>query len=419
VSGSETKRWLGVVINAGFRFRSPSLQLFMLRQSVGSDDKTDRIRIVGRENLVTIRRVAWLTSGPATLIACLLGLICQIALGQAPGPSRVVSGVDAEDLVGSFAPPETEVPPSVYSPSLFSFDGSTPDPPRVKLGLLETIGTSLFGDAVSRGRWRPLSLGTIFTEGWREPWVRAPAGREGLTPRQGWINAFDGVIFSPLVVGTFGYTNKYTQPFGGNRYAETFSSYLPFSRRFQMLFNVPVLVSNGTSDPKRGYTTQFGDLIVAPRILLMEDVSSAQVFVLAIRTPTGTHATVNEFMGLTPRHEFWTNPVGPWVLKGANGFFVPLNRAKTKGPSTFTGGLALGRYFRPHDVPFGDLVFYCESTYTAPLDGTASRNTAVTVGPGTRFHITDNFFFLANCDFPVTRARAGTCTLQFAVVKSF
>jgi hypothetical protein len=50
------------------------------------------------------------------------------------------------------------------------------------------------------------------------------------------------------------------------------------------------------------------------------------------------------------------------------------------------GGLAVGRYFTPHDVPFGDLVFYCESNLLVPLDGGASRFAVVSVGPGTRFH---------------------------------
>ena len=96
-----------------------------------------------------------------------------------------------------------------------------------------------------------------------------------------------------------------------------------------------------------------------------------------------------------------------------------MNRARTKGPTTYNGGLALGRYFRPHDVPFGDLWFYCASNYTVPLDATASRNALVAVGPGARFHIADNFYLSVDWDFPVTKARVGSNTLQFVVIKAF
>ena len=122
-----------------------------------------------------------------------------------------------------------------------------------------------------------------------------------------------------------------TRPSAGIVYAGTFSAYLPFSRRFELLFNVPYLVSNGTSDPRRGYTSQFGDFFVTPRFLLAESKSTTHIFALGIRTPTGTHATFNEFMALMPRHEFWTNPGGAWVLRGANGVIAPLEPGQDQG----------------------------------------------------------------------------------------
>jgi hypothetical protein len=63
------------------------------------------------------------------------------------------------------------------------------------MGLFDTILDSLFGDVYAEGRWRPLSLGTFFSEGWLEPWASAPSGREGLTPRHGWLATFDGVFY--------------------------------------------------------------------------------------------------------------------------------------------------------------------------------------------------------------------------------
>jgi hypothetical protein len=97
---------------------------------------------------------------------------------------------------------------------------------------------------------------------------------------------------------------------------------------------------------------------------------------------------------------------------------VPLNKDQAPGQQTsFLGGLAVGRYFTPHNVPFGDLVFYCESNFNVPLDGSASRSTLVTVGPGTRFHIANNYFFLMDLDVPVTGNRPAEYSLLVALLK--
>src|SRR5262249_48046760 len=103
--------------------------------------------------------------------------------------------------------------------------------------------------------------------------------------------------------------------------------------------------------------------------------------------------------------------------RGAGGIFIPLNQSGTSVPTAFVGGLAVGRYFTPHDAPFGDLVFYVESNVTAPLG--ASRATVASVGPGTRFHIAHNYFFLADLAFPVTTTKPSNYTLQVALLKLF
>ena len=122
---------------------------------------------------------------------------------------------------------------------------------------------------------------------------------------------------------------------------------------------------------------------------------------------------------MTPRYEFWTNPGGPWVVRGSGGVFVPLNQSETNVPTSFVGGLAVGRYFTPHDAPLGDLVIYCESNVTAPISGEASLPTFASVGPGTRFHLASNYFFLATLDFPVTNSQPYHYMLQVAVLKVF
>ena len=86
----------------------------------------------------------------------------------------------------------------------------------------------------------------------------------------------------------------------------------------------------------------------------------------------------------------------------------------------FVGGLAAGRYSStPHDAPFGDLVFYLDTNFAVPLDGGARRNTLFSLGPGTRFHIAGNWFFLCNWEFPITGNRPNTYTMQVALLKEF
>src|SRR6478735_5620675 len=67
------------------------------------------------------------------------------------------------------------------------------------------IGESLTGNVYEPSRWRELSLGTLFSDGWDEPWASPPTG-EGGAPRQGWLNAFDGVFYR-LMIGTYGYSH--------------------------------------------------------------------------------------------------------------------------------------------------------------------------------------------------------------------
>jgi hypothetical protein len=312
----------------------------------------------------------------------------------------------------------TDPAPAVPDATSGSPDQPEPGAVPVETSLLATIADSLLGDAYAPGRWRPLSFRGFFSDGWLEPWGSGPNGRKGLTPRHGWLGAFDGVFFR-LWVTEFDDTNHLTTPFGGNQYAGTYSIFLPLSRRFEVLVATPFVVANRAGAPTRGERAQFGDFTVTPRFLLAESVATSHVFAMDVRTPTGTTATDNGVMALAPRYAFWTNPGGAWVVRGAAGCFVPLNRSETPAQTALTGGLAVGRYFTPHDMPLGDLVFYCACNYSVPLDGGAARETLVSLGPGTRFHLTHNYFFLNFWDFPVTGNRPDTFSVQFALLKVF
>lgn len=344
-------------------------------------------------------------------------LMLQPPGGAGPAAFRFACGV-AFTLLASSA--RTDAQEGSRPIAAFSLEGDDvrSGPARVEMGPVETIGESLFGDVYAEGRWRPLTFGSFFTEGWLEPWAAAPAGRDGLAPRHGWLGAFNGVFYR-LWTTDLGETSTLNTAYGGNRYSAAFAAFLPFSRRFEVLIDDPFLVANGTRDVRRGYLTRSGDLTVTPRFLLAEDEASTQVFSLGVRTPTGSAATGGGLAALTPRYEFWANPVGPWVARGSSSFTVPVGEPRSSARTSFTGGFAVGRYFTPHDVPFGDLVFYAACDLSVPLDRTAPTATGVTLGPGTRFHLGDDFYLLNFWGFPVTGPHPDAFSVQLALVKIF
>jgi hypothetical protein len=107
--------------------------------------------------------------------------------------------------------------------------------------MFDVMGESLTGDVYAEpSRWRALSLGSLFSEGWVEPWASPPNG-EGGAPRQGWLNAFDGVFYR-LGIGTFGFANEFNE--NGDQYTGGLTFYTPFNRRFELRTDIPVVVSN-------------------------------------------------------------------------------------------------------------------------------------------------------------------------------
>lgn len=231
------------------------------------------------------------------------------------------------------------------------------------------------------------------------------------------------------------YQTDLAKPVGGQGYAGSYTIFLPFSQRFELAMAIPYVVSAGTEDRARGYRSDFGDMVIGTRFMLSETPATTQTFNIDIRVPTGQTETFGNLMALTPRYEFWTNPFGPWVVRGGAGVSVPLNKNDLRpfpvvtpddtlafGESTaqtaFVGDLAIGRYFRPHDVPFGDLVFYAASNIVTPLED-EGRNTYFGIGPGTRFHITDYWFFLHNWEFPLVGPKPYDHQMQVAIMKVF
>lgn len=71
---------------------------------------------------------------------------------------------------------------------------------------LEAVVESVTGDVYSdeaAARWQELSYSNMFSKGWDKPWSSPPNGGGG-APRQGWLNAYDGVFYR-LSIATFGW----------------------------------------------------------------------------------------------------------------------------------------------------------------------------------------------------------------------
>jgi len=280
------------------------------------------------------------------------------------------------------------------------------------------MGESLTGNVYESSRWRELSLGTLFSEGWDEAWASPPAG-EGGAPRQGWLNAYDGVFYR-LGVATFGYTNQFAH--NGDQYLGSATEYLPFSRRLELQIDAPFVVSNkGATDH---YHTSYGDLQFTPRLLLSETRNFTQSLNVTLRAPTGWTKNFHGLAAVTPTYQFWYNVWQGLVLRGGVGFFVPYGGQsidELHARAGFQSNLALGYYFTQHDsAPFGDLVFYVSPNLFHPIDDRASRSiTTVTLTPGFRTYLGQNWYLLGGTEVPVTHPQPFNYQILSGLMKVF
>jgi hypothetical protein len=129
--------------------------------------------------------------------------------------------------------------------------------------MFDVMRESLTGDVYAESvGWRELSLGTLFAEGWDEPWASPPAG-EGGAPRRGWLNASDGVFYR-LGIAPFNFADDFNQ--NGKFYGDGLTFYTPFNRRFELRTDTPSAISNKGREIH--YEVSFGDLQFTPRLLL-------------------------------------------------------------------------------------------------------------------------------------------------------
>lgn len=283
------------------------------------------------------------------------------------------------------------------------------------VGVFEAARESIVGDVYAEpSTWEPLALTTLFSEGWNEPWASPPAGGGG-APRQGWINAMDGVFYR-LGIVTFSFAEDVAN---AGQYASSATLYTPFSRRFEIQTDVPFFVSNELA-PSGNRHTRFGDFTITPRILLQESESWTNSFNLSFRTPTGDTRNGNDVASVTPTWNFWSNPWQGLVVRGGAGIAVPYAGFDGGARTTLIGNLAAGYYFTKHDrAPFGDLVGYLSLNVGQPIDDRGAKRTTVTFTPGFRTHLGANWYLLGAIEVPVTNPEPFDYQLTSGLMKVF
>lgn len=264
--------------------------------------------------------------------------------------------------------------------------------------ILESLTGDVYADP---SRWREMPLSTFFCEGWNEAWVSPPAGRGG-APRQGWLNAYDGVFYR-LGIATYGYASDYLE--NGHQNTGLLQFYLPFNRRFEFRMDIPFVASNRGVDGN-SYETEFGDFVIAPRFLLSETQDVTQSLTINFRTPTGDTYNVNGVAAITPTYEFWANWWKGLVLRGGVGLFAPyggqsLNEVGAR--TAFTANVAAGYYLTPHNfTPIGDLVLYLSTNLNQTIDNRGPSRFLLTLTPGFRTHLGRNWYLLGAVEVPTT-----------------
>jgi hypothetical protein len=181
-------------------------------------------------------------------------------------------------------------------------------------------------------------------------------------------------------------------------------------------------ISNGlpTIDPtsqsiSSGSQTTFGDLSFTPRVLLHETQDISVTAEITVLTPTGTEPVAGK-SALIPNVAFWYNIAGGWVIRGGVGDFISTNG---DGTNKLISQLAIGQTLTDHDVPvFGDFTYYFSAVATTPLSAGGGA-TSVSLTPGVRTHVGNDWYFLAGLPVPLTQARVADLGMIFWFMKAW
>lgn len=112
---------------------------------------------------------------------------------------------------------------------------------------------------------------------------------------------------------------------------------------------------------------------------------------------------------------FWNNFADGWVIRGGLGALIPTQGG---GGSTLINQLAIGQPLTPHDLPWlGDFTYYLSTVVNTPLND--GDKTSVTLTPGIRTHLGNDWYFLAGLPTPVTKDRVADIGMIFWFMKAW
>jgi hypothetical protein len=279
--------------------------------------------------------------------------------------------------------------------------------------VLESVAGDVYSDP---SKWQDLSYSNLFSEGWDKPWASPPNGSGG-APRQGWLNAYDGVFYR-LGIAVFGWQHGLGS---GDGYTGDLVNYTPLNQRFEIQTDIPVASNGGGAG--NNSQTNFGDFKITPRMILSESKDVTQSFNVTFRTPTGNSFNGNNVAAVTPQYQFWTNAWKGLVVRGGAGFTIPYSGdiSKSGARTTFDTNLAVGYYFTPHDfTPFGDMVWYLSTNVSQAIDNRSKNSgTFVSLTPGFRTHLGQNWYLLGAVEVPVTNPQPYDYQVLGGIMKVF
>jgi hypothetical protein len=300
----------------------------------------------------------------------------------------------AQDAPTSAPSPAAQPGTVVTVPATDVFPGAAVAPAPHHFTVWETVSESVCGQGSPDRPFTPLTCGTLFSEGWCEPWISPPAGSGGAV-RQGWINDFQG-FFSRDVFGVYTYNNHrggaYEQV--GNVSVES-----PLSRRLLLGVYSDVVDSVHGADGGPS-ATSYGDTLIIPKVMLHETEDVSILGALSVRVPTGERSTGNDRTVLSPFVAGWFDLGRGFALRTGVSLDVPVDNVP--GPdATLNVGLALGQTLTKHDAaPLGDLTWFVCSNLHQDLG--AGDHTVFSLTPGVRTHLGNNWFLIGGVEVPVT-----------------
>lgn len=301
------------------------------------------------------------------------------------------------------------------------------------MSTFDVIHESIFGPA-SKDDWRPLSLGTFFSEGWDEPFVKAPEGDNG-APKQPWLLAGTG-HFARAATLDFFYTNGMTNNPGlllngtswspvkpktaGNEYNAVFSVSLPVNRRLEFQLIAPFIASNGRGSSGTGWAGNFGDLTVSSRFQLVDQKNFSMLASLSNRIPTGDSINGNGVSFVSPAMEAWWNFGPKWVLRGVTGInILTSNRSAT---NVYFNKLSIGRYLTDKDAAiFKQLVVFGTVVTLSDVRGSKGYLSDIYLTPGVRFGLDQDqkWFVQGAVQVPVSGPQPYAFQPVFSLVRTF